>query len=59
MDEVTLKKVQASIKEAEKKLDELKKDISTAKLGGLDVTEREREYSELNKKVTALKTAYM
>ena len=55
----TLKQIQESIKKAEEKLKELAEDIEKAKRAGIDVSESEKLYRELLRKVTLLKGVYM
>jgi len=55
----TLAEVKKNIAEADKKLSEMREDINKARNAGLDVKEQETTFSELSKKVSLLKSAYL
>ena len=59
MEKKALETVQATIKDADKKLDELRVDINKARTAGIDVKQRETELADLTRKLSALKTAYL
>jgi hypothetical protein len=54
-----LKSIQQSIIDNEKFLAEMREDIIKARKGGIDVSDSEKAYSELVKKVALLKSAYL
>jgi len=59
MDKETLSAIQVNIKEAEKKLSEMQKDIIDAKKAGIDVTTQESTFKDLAQKVAQIKSVYL
>jgi len=55
----TLAQIKKNITESEKKLSELRDDISKARKAGIDVAEQEKVYNDLAKRVGLLKAAYL
>ena len=55
----TLAEIKKNTAESEKKLEVLREDINKARKALIDVTEQEKTYLELSKKLTALKSAYL
>lgn len=55
----TLAAIKKTVTESESKLKEMREDINKAKKAGIDVTENEKTYNDLNKKVGQLRAAYL
>lgn len=54
----TRKKVQDNIKQAADRLEEMRKDISDAKMAGIDVSFLEQQYNEQRQRVNKMRTVY-
>jgi hypothetical protein len=58
MDQETLDRIRQNIREAEKKLEEWRIELDKAKAAGVDVSDLEKRYQDLLRRVAMLKAVY-